>query len=560
MELNRRIRIAVLLLLSATAQRFACGQIPTPSASSKPAAEKPPEPDPFGRDTPHGCVMGFLRAATRENYVRAAEYLNLKAKTDAPELAHKLRIILDVGLAANLDLVSREPEGDLLDGLSENRERIGTIDTGTVKLDVLLDRVRQGSRPPIWLFSAETLHSVPSVFDEINAYGVERLVPEGLREIRILKVPLYRWLEVVLGVVLALVLAKLATHLLVLLLRPVIRRMTREEVDQRLSRMTAPLRVIFLAAGVRMLAAFSATVLGRQAWTNLAAVLAVIGFAWLLIRLSDIVAELARRRLTRSQRAGKLAVLNLFHRLSKIVVAILAVLLMIYASGKDVTTLLAGLGLGGIAIAFAAQKTLENLFGGVSIISDEPMRVGDFCRIGDKTGTIEDIGLRSTRVRTMDRTVVSIPNGQLAQINIENFALRDKFFCNHQIGLRYETTPEQMRSVLAGVRELLQAHPNVEQESLRVRLTAFGASAFNLEVFAYFSAADYPAFLAIQEEVLLGVLDIVVASGSGLAFPSQTTYLARDKANDHGSIEQAAARVRLRQEQVRPAVSGSGTK
>ena len=278
-------------------------------------------------------------------------------------------------------------------------------------------------------------------------------------------------------------------------------------------------------------------------------ILAVIGVAWLIIRFSDVVSELAARRLTQRRRASKLAVLGLFHRLFKIVVALLGGVVIVYASGKDVTALLAGLGLGGIAIAFAAQKTLENLFGGVSLISDEQVRVGDFCRFGDKLGTVHDVGLRSTRVRTLDRTILSIPNGQLSQMSLENFTLRDKFLFNHQIGLRYETTPGQLRQVLSETRELLRAHTRIEQESARIRLIGFGASAFTLEVFAYVSASDAPDFLQTQEALLLDILDIIVACGSGLAFPSQTMYVTRDKASDPTLVEEAAARMEQRREQ-----------
>ena len=202
---------------------------------------------------------------------------------------------------------------------------------------------------------------------------------------------------------------------------------------------------------------------------------------------------------------------------------------MIYAGGGDVTAILAGVGLGGIVIALAAQKTLENLFGGVALISDEPIRVGDFCRFEGKLGHVEDIGLRSARVRTLDRTILSIPNGQLSTMTLENFTLRDKFLFNHKIDLRYEATPEQLRSILSQIRTILRSHPKVDQEGNRVRLIAFGASAFTLEVFAYLFVPDQPIFLETQEELLLTILDIVVAAGGGLAFPSTTMYMARDK-------------------------------
>ena len=260
-----------------------------------------------------------------------------------------------------------------------------------------------------------------------------------------------------LGIVLALGLASLGSRLLWPLVRPLIRRITREQDDRHFDALRAPLWLILLALGFRALASLSLTVLGRQFWIQLAAAMAVIGFTWLVIRISDVVADRAASALTKAP-AGKQTrcpdaltppVQNWRRNCRE-------PLSTIYVVGGDVTALLAGVGLGGIVIALAAQKTLENLFGGVALISDEPIRVGDFCRFVDKFGTVEDIGLRSTRVRTLDRTILSIPNGQLSLMTLENFTLRDKFLFHQNFGLRYETTPDQMRCILSGIRELLR--------------------------------------------------------------------------------------------------------
>jgi MscS family membrane protein len=219
-------------------------------------------------------------------------------------------------------------------------------------------------------------------------------------------------------------------------------------------------------------------------------------------------------------------------------------LLLLNLLGVNITALLAGLGIGGIAVAFAAQKTLENLFGGILIISDQLIRVGDFGRFGDCMGTVEDIGLRSTRVRTLDRTVVSIPNGYLASTNIESFALRDKFWFHPTIGLRYETTADQLRYVLAEVRVLLYAHPKVETPSARVRFVRFGASSLDLEIFAYILAPEYTVYLEIQEDLMLRIMEIIEASGTSIAFPSQTMYVVRDPGLDAAKSAAAVGAVR----------------
>ena len=163
------------------------------------------------------------------------------------------------------------------------------------------------------------------------------------------------------------------------------------------------------------------------------------------------------------------------------------------------------------------------------ITTDRSIRVGDTCRVGEVTGTIVDIGIRSTRIRTLNRTIVSIPNGQTAAVSIENFSERDKFHCLHVIGVRYETDGAAMRGVLEAVRETLGGLSEIERETLRVRFIRFGASSLDIEIRAYLHAADYDEFLARQERLLLAVMDTLAARGVSIAFPSQTVYMSRDK-------------------------------
>src|SRR5262249_48050109 len=186
--------------------------------------------------------------------------------------------------------------------------------------------------------------------------------------------------------------------------------------------------------------------------------------------------------------------------------------------GVNTTAALAGLGVGGIAVALAAHKTLENLVAGVSLIFDQAVRVGDFLKVCDTQGTVQGIGLRSTRIRTLNRTVVSVPNGQIASVSLENLSLRDKFWFR----LRYDTTGSQMRSILERVSNLLRQHPLVERDSVRVQFLRFGAGSLDVEVFAYSFACDWSQFLGIQGELLLEIMEIVQAAGTRMALPSQT--------------------------------------
>ena len=212
--------------------------------------------------------------------------------------------------------------------------------------------------------------------------------------------------------------------------------------------------------------------------------------------------------------------------------------------GVPVAALAAGLGMGGLAFALATKSTLENLVAGLMIYSDKPIRLGDLCNIGGFSGKVENIGLRSTRLRTIDRTLVMIPNAEVATSILENKSVRDRMLLQTVIGLRYETTPDQLRYVLGRLRELLYGHPKVNEDGLRVRFTGFGASSLDIEIYAYLQAKSNPIFLEIQEDINLHIMDIIEKAGAGFAFPSQTTYLARDTAPDVERVKAAEEQVK----------------
>jgi MscS family membrane protein len=212
--------------------------------------------------------------------------------------------------------------------------------------------------------------------------------------------------------------------------------------------------------------------------------------------------------------------------------------------GISVAPLIAGLGVGGLAVALAAQHTVENFIAGLVLFADKPVRIGDSCQFGEHRGTVEQIGLRSTRIRGVDRTVVSIPNAEFAKLRLVNYTRRDKILLKTVLGLRYETTADQLRHLLAALRQLLAQHPQIDTESARVRFTGYGAYSLDVEVFALAETNDWATFLAIQEDVLLEVMDVVTGSGCGFAFPSQTHYIATDTGVDAEARRRAEAEVR----------------
>jgi len=521
---------------------------PCAPAGRAPSSARQDKPVEAGDEsTPQQVASAFLDACRAQDYALAGTFLEPPsgkgwAPDQAAEYARHLKVVLDQTVWVPIETLSTAPEGDREDGLPADLEKIVTIERARGSVSVLLHRSRTEDGWT-WKFSAATVARIPALYDEFGYGALGRILPETFFA-SFLEIQLWQWLGLLVLIVGAYVLSWIAVWTLHSLVRPLVARTSSDLDDQVLDLTAKPLR--FLAwIGLFYLGLFllRLSVPVREFMTGMQKGLAVIAVAWLFLRVVDLLAAALRARLKRDGKASAVAVLPLGEKSLKVVVLGFAVVAMMQNLGFNVTGLLAGLGVGGLALALAAQKTVENLFGGVSMILDQPVRVGDFCKWGDRVGTVEDIGLRSTKLRTLDRTVVSIPNADFAYMQLENFARRDKIRFYTKLGLRYETTPDQMRWVLAEMRKLLLAHPRVEPDPARVRFIGYGDFSLDLEIFAFVNTSDFNEYLGIQEDLLLRLMDIVNDSGTGFAFPSSTTYLARDGGNDAELTRQAEARV-----------------
>jgi len=537
------IRLGMALLAAAViASGASAAEKAKPAATKGPVQAEATYDDPLGRSTPQGTALGFLRSMQREDFERAIDYLDTRQTGKrAEQLARELNYILNEGMSTITPALNIKPEGNLQDNLPDNRELVGTVKTKRGEYKILLERVQKENNPPVWLFSSETLKLVPKIYEEIDVPWLERHLPAAVTEYYLAGHPLYRWIMPLLVFPLVLFFGWLFIRVLFALVRDPMRNRFGEAVMNKLRGIRNPLMLLFSSGAVYIISLGSASLLGRLFWTFLASTMAVVGLTWLSLYLIDAGAEIIEGR--RPEAAN--AVIRLSATLMKALAVVVGlVVIFYYFAGINLTAVVAGLGIGGIAVAFAAQKTIENFFGGLFLVWDKPIRLGDYCKAGEHAGTVEHIGLRSTQIRTLARTVVSIPNGQLSSISVENFALRDRFLFKHTLNLRYETTADQLRYLLAQIRELLYQHPRVDSTSARIRFISFGPSSLDTEVFAYVLEKDYDAFLAVQEDLLLRIMDLVESSGSGFAFPSQTLYMAGDGGLDEEKSRKAAETVR----------------
>lgn len=501
--------------------------------------------DPLGRTTPSNSVLGFLRAAQAGEYSVAAQYLQMSAarrQSEGEQIATKLKFVLDHAFTGNLSRYN-QPEGTPQEGVALGHQKLGTMTAGDVEADLDLVRVSDPSAGKIWLISAETLAKIPELHDQVQARQVESKLPNVLVKHQFAGMPWWQWIALLLAAPIAAGLGWLVLALLEVPVRWWARRRGQIEVANWRS-VSGP---AWLLAGTLIHQIFVVylrmPLLTRHYYFQVTSIALIVSATWIVWRSIRWSLRRVRMRALARGHAGTGSLMLLGERILKAIIFVLGVLAVLGNLGFNMSTALAGLGIGGLAIGFGAQKTIENLFGGVSVLGDEVFRVGDVCRFGDRTGVVEDIGLRSTRIRTDERTLVAIPNGTVATINLENLSRRDKILFKTTLGLRPETKADHMRFVLAEVRKLLYSHPKVETQTVRVRLTDIAGSSLSVEVFAYILTRDFNEYAAVREDLLLRIMDVMENTGGGLALPSQTLYLSRDAGVEKEKADKAVQKI-----------------
>lgn len=502
--------------------------------------------DPYNRTTPSGTVFGFLHAAESGDYRIAAQYLQMSPahrQSEGEQLAMKLKLVMDRALAGSLRNVSTQPEGTPQEDLPLDRQKLGTMASGDVEVDLVLARVPDPSSGKIWLISSDTLVKIPELFDQVQARQVETRLPSVLVKHQFAGLPLWQWLALLLAIPAAAAVGWLALVLLEIPIRWWARARGHQDIANW-RKVSGPAWMITGTVAHRIFARYlGMPLLQRHYYMQITTVVLIIATNWILWRVIRWFLRRVRNRALAHGHGGTGSLMLLGERFIKAAVFLMALFAVLGSLGFNMTTALAGLGIGGLAIGFGAQKTIENLFGGVSVLGDEVIRVGDVCTFGDRTGTVEDIGLRSTRVRTEERTLLAIPNGTVATINVENLSRRDKILFKTNLKFRSETRADHLRFVLSEVRRLLYSHSKVETTTVRVRLMEISTGAPTVEVLAYVMTLDFNEFAAVREDLLLRMMDLVEASGSGFALPSQTLYLGRDSGLEKEKTESAVQKI-----------------
>ncbi len=523
---------AISILLVVISGQIAKSQSLTGFIANPKSAAQPGNIDPLKRETPRSSIYNFLRACHDDNFLLASQYLDLRAikpderETSGPEHARDLCDFLDRDPQFEVGNLANSAEGNLADGLSPDLDVLDDFQADHRHVTLYMARSNENGEP-LWRVSPDTVARIAELAGFRKTSAIERKLPEPLVRIEWIDTPLWIWIALVLIALLLRFISGLLSRGVLVIVAPLVKRYVKSMDAYRLENFSEPMRLLLSVAVFRAcLTVVAPSALLRDYLLKLIALLVVLGTASLLMRVADLVSDRIIARLNPRERTVSYSVAPLLVRFVKICIFCLAILFVLSAWGYNTTTILAGVGVGGLAVALAAQKTIENLFGGISLISDRAVLVGDFCQFGGQVGTVEDIGLRSTRIRTLDRTLVTIPNSQFSTMTLENYSKRDRMWFHPALHLHRETSPAQVRQVMAAVDQILHSDPTVDPTDVPLRFTKITNESYVIEVFAYVLTPDYNEFLKKQSELLLRIMEAANRLGVQFAIPIQESVPA----------------------------------
>jgi MscS family membrane protein len=499
------------------------------------ASGKGPE-DALGRGTPRSAAIGFLKACSEFDFDRASEYLDLRnlppriAEIGGHELARQLNHVISRSVWLDDYNVSDHPEGAKGDGLPGFRDELVKIKTPDGKeTPIWLQRVPRGDGELIWKVSNRSVALIPELYDEFSyPEFVERIRKWFPEDASFLGFETFKWFIMVMFAFISWPLFWAIGWLL----SRAFSSPDRETYPLVRKAFTWPFILLsYLFFGSFIIEALGAGARAQQVMDAKTVIVIVVVWAlWSAINLFKVYKQ---SKLNEAGRPGAAKLMQPMTTLIKLMILIFGLLFWLNNLGVNITTVLAGLGVGGLAVALALQKPIEDMMGALTIFTQASIRVGDLCKYGEFLGVVEDIGLRTVRLRTLTNTVVTIPNSRIAHLEIENLSYRTKIRFWPTLRLRYDTTPEQLKEVRDGIRNMLVAHDKVHEDPIRVRFTDFDKDAILLKVHSFLKTTDFSESLEIGEELNYQIMKIVQKAGTQFALPSATMFVEGDTPLSH---------------------------
>lgn len=525
--------LTIILSLSPTSAMAAEAGLLGIGGGNSEESERTPIADSFGRDTPRHTVQGFISALGENDYLLASNYLTL-SKSDNPTIAvRQLKQALDAGGRFLPDLqLSNSPEGYLADQLQPNQEKVGTININDKSVPIILERVVSKKGEQYWQFATDTLTSIPEVLENTEPTLISKYTFESLEGDKLFG---YQLTDLIAAIILT-VGSFLLTYVMVWLwyhLLHIVYPRVRSEPLPLPDKIILPLSVVIMAlilSEIMVYAGVSVTLREPiNRFTDIASWLAV---TWLLLRIVDVLFTRAVNLSYKKNHIERVSILGLLSKVVKALLLIFAVIVIFGNLGFDLTTGIAALGVGGLALALGAQKTIENLVGSVVVVADSPVRIGDYCQFGTQAGTVIDIGIRSSRVRTLNRTVVTVPNGDFSSMQIENFTSRDMFHFLHNLYIKRNADIDVVFKMVKDLDGFLNDHELTNQEWNQANILELRQDCYIIQLRAYVNAFDIIEFYPKQDTLLVDILNLVKQYKVEHALPTQQLIV------DQGELEQ----------------------
>ncbi|MFK8041962.1 mechanosensitive ion channel family protein [Congregibacter sp.] len=472
--------------------------------------------------TPLQLLVLLADAAAKKDRERAAGYLDMRylpeeiAEWTPVDFMDALRILWNQQNIIDITSMSDDPEGKLNDGLPVYRDLLGVIrkDNGD-EVPIFLQRIPDGRGGKIWKISNASVAEIPDLWEDLGygefAVWLERHLPDY----RFAGLESWQIISSIVFLIAAWYLAMLASYLMMRLALLVPNRFPLG-IE---SFFKGSLRYFLFLLIFRMLMDQLALSLAARVYLNSSGV-DYVAFTILLLGVISLIRDYNIRRLERAGNRQYVALLKPFTTIIKFVAILLVALVWAERAGYNMSTIIAGLGVGSLAVALAAQKTLENVIGAITLYTARPVNPGDLCRFGNIVGVVEEIGLRSTMIRTLNRTMLAVPNAVFSSVEVENFSHRDRIRYYQHIELQM-TTADQLRVILGRLRELFLSHSDAMQETASIRLQKVAAATAVIRIDVGIRTTDYQRFLAVAEDLNLRMIELVHDAGAVFSGPGQ---------------------------------------
>jgi len=495
-------------------------------------------PDSFGRDTPRHTVQGFIKALGDNDYLLASNFLNLSKSDNPTTIVRQFKQALDAGGRFQSDLqINNTPEGNLTDQLPPNQENVGVINVGDKSVPMLLERVVSKDGEQYWQFSTETLSSIPEVIENYEPTLVSRYTIDSLEGKKLFDYQLNDLVAAMAMTISSFLFTYIMVWLLYHLLKLVYPRVRGVPLPFP-NRVILPLAVVIMAlilSEVMVYAGVSVTL--REPINRFTEIASWLATTWLLLRVIDAIFTRAVNLSYKKNYTERVSILGLLRKVVKALLLIFAVIVIFGNLGFDLTTGIAALGVGGLALALGAQKTIENLVGSVVVVADSPVRIGDYCSFGDQAGTVIDIGIRSSRVRTLNRTIVTVPNGDFSSMQIENYTSRDMFHFLHNLYIKRNADIDVVFKMVKDLDQFLNEHELTNREWNQANILELRQDCYVIQLRAYVNSIDVIEFYGKQDTLLVDILNLVKKYKVEHALPTQQLIVNQAELEPQPSIE-----------------------